>query len=480
MQRRLLILGVLALLVALATPAAADWEGYKTMYQAGEYQGVADMCAGATDQIEADAGAHIIFKYCGLAHMRLYEKSNQSTDLTQAIKFLDASVAFSYSEEAAFNLGMARMKALDHLSTGSDLASREHEALNEMWESLRNLHAMENFQRDVLSDNMLIWSRDFRDVLIERVIKSENRPGRVRLLAAQLRMLADRFSLIDPTKGEDEVRQGNLQVFRDWMAQLLDLTYYDNNVVVGMYKYKADRHREKYSQSEKTEHEFTKALHFYGEALKRVKHNKARAALCGDVAYLCSLFNSKDKEKLVSYYKIGFTHAREGLLIMNKLNLAAADKQREEFPFEPDGADLIGKLQKSYGSNLTGLEYFHHLRKDHKSVVALRQFVFDTGFNWEGKDTTFLLIADAADKLASGARRNRRAFENYKEMCLFASTRAFKGALRKHGGRVPQDDPEFCRVYQNHVTYLRRFGEAIDARNLTLRYEASCQGVAAE
>jgi hypothetical protein len=479
MHRRILWVSLLALLVASGL-AMADWEAHKAMFSAGEFQQLADMCEAGGDQIEADPGAHIIFKYCGLAELQLYEKTGQQTQLAQAIRFLEASVAYSYSEEAAFNLGLARMKALDFLSEGADLGERENEALNEMWDAMRNMHAMENFARPTLSDNLLIWSKDFRDTLIARVIKSEQDKTRLHLLAAQLRMLADRFELIDPTQGENEVRQGNLQVFKDWMEQLLEQTYFDNNIVVGMHKYKADRHMEKYDQTAETESEFTKALHFYGEALKRVRSNKARATLCADVAYLCSLFNSKNQEKLVSFYKIGFTHAREGLLIMGKINVVGSDRGKEEYPFEADSTDLVAKLQKGFGSNLTGLEYFHHLRKDFKSVVALKQYVFDTGFDWEGKDTTFLLIADAADKLATGQFRDRRAFAGYKELCLMASTRAFKAALRKHGGRPPQGDAEFCRVYQNHANYLRRFGEAIQARNLTLQYEASCAGVGQE
>ncbi|MDP8223122.1 MAG: hypothetical protein P9L99_07170 [Candidatus Lernaella stagnicola] len=479
MQRRVLI-GSLVLLLLLTGLAAAEWESYKALYSAGEYQQLATMCQGQEDAIDADAGAHIIYKYCGMAHLRQYEKTKQGVDLTYAVKYLENSIAFSYSEEASFNLGVARMQALDHLSDGADMAQREYDALNEMWEAMRNLHAQENFARETLSDNLLIWSRDFRDEVIERVLKSEDAPGRARLLAAYLRMLADRFELVDPTKADSEVRQSNLKLFKDWMTELHELSYFDNNPVVGMYKYKANRHREKYDQSEKTEADFTKALHFYNEALKRVRTNKARAVLNADVAYLCSLYNSKDNEKLVSYYKIGFTNAYEGLNVMAKINQAKADSRREEYPYEMDSSELIAQLQKSYGSNLTGLEYFHHLRKDHRSVVSLKEFVFNSGFNWEGKETTFLLIADAADKLASNARRNRRAFDNYKEICLFASTRAFKATLQKHGGRAPVNDAEFCRVYQNHVNYLRRFGEAIEARELTLRYDPVCQAAAAE
>lgn len=481
MRKRIALLSGLTLLALLAFGAAlADWSEYKDLYLAGQYQQVADMCETNKSGLAEDPGAHIIYKYCGLAKMRLYEQNRQSSDLTDAIGYLEKSIAFSYSEEASYNLGLARMRALDSLSEADEKLAAEREAINEMWESTRNMHAMENFARETLSDGMLIWLRDFRDVLIERVIRNENEQQRLHLLAAQLRMVADRFDRIDPAQGESEVRQGNLQVFKGWMDELLKLTYFDNSIVVGMYKYQGDRLREKYDQTDKTEDRFAKALHHYGEALKRVKTNKAGAVLYGDIAYLCSLYNSKNKEKLVSYYKTGFTHAHEGLLIMKRLNRRRQDATGQEYPFEDDNTELTGKLQKAYGSNLTGLCYFHSLRKDFKSVVSLREYAFDTGFDWDGKVTMLMLIADSADKLASQNYSNRLAFRNYREICLFSSSRAFKSVLRNFKGKTPSGSEEFCRIYQNYVNFLRRFGETIEAQNLSLQYEANCADAVAE
>jgi len=480
-RKRIAYLSGLALLVLLAFGVAVgEWSEYKDLFMNGQYQQVVDLCEANKGALADDPGAHIIYKYCGLAKMRLYEQNHQSAELTDAIGYLEKSIAFSYSEEASYNLGLARMKALDALSEADERLEAERDAINDMWESTRNMHAMENFESETLSDGMLIWLRDFRDVLIERVFRDEKEQGRLHLLAAQLRMIADRFGRVDPAKGENEVRQGNLKVFKDWMDELLKQSYFDNNIVVGMYKYQGDRQREKYDQTDKTEDQFAKSLHHYGEALKRVKTNKAGAVLYGDIAYLCSLYNSKDKEKLVSYYKTGFTHAHEGLLIMKRLNRRRQDSTAQEYPFEDDNTELTAKLQKAYGSNLTGLCYFHYLRKDYKSVVSLREYAFDTGFDWDGKVTMLMLIADSADKLASQNHANRLAFNNYREICLFSSSRAFKSVLKNFKGKTPPGSEEFCRIYQNYVNYLRRFGETIEAQSLSLQYEASCAAVAVE
>jgi truncated hemoglobin YjbI len=245
-----------------------------------------------------------------------------------------------------------------------------------------------------------------------------------------------------------------------------------------MYKYQGDRHQEQYDQTEKTEEQFTKALFHYTEALKRVASNKARAVLCGDVAYVTSLLTSQEKEKLVAYYKLGFDHAHEGLQIIRKMNVAGADAVREVYPYEPDTAELAAKLQKSYGSNLTGLSYVYYLRKDYKGIMAMRPYLFDAGFDWENKDVTFTLMAETADKLASEHHRQPQLFKTYKEICLTASSRAFKLVMKKYGGKAPEYTPEFCRAYQYYVNYLGRFGETIEARNLSLQYEPGCQNVA--
>jgi len=472
MKRSVWIIGLLLPVLILGI-ATADWQAYKEMFMAGQYETLAQQCDATEAEISADPGNYIIYKYCGLAKLKLYEQKRSATDLTDAIDYLERSIAFSYSEEAAFHLGQARMMSLDQLTEGENQDERELAAINEMWESIRNLHAMENFNREVLSDGMLIWTRDYRDLLIERILKDEDNPARLHLLTAKVRMLADRYERVDPTKGESEVRQSNLRIFKDWMDELMRMSYFDNDIVVGMYKYKADRHMEKYNQTAETEDQFTKALHGYGEALKRAKTNLARAALYTDIAYLCSLYNSEDKEKLVAYYKTGFNHAHQGLLILKQIK-ENEQNTGEEFPYPPDMTELTSKVQKAYGSNLTGLCYFHYLRKDYRSAVAMRNFAFDTGFDWDGKVTTLLLIADAADKLASEHHRVPKMFRTYKQVCLFASSRAFKTVLKNHNGRIPQNSEEFCRVYNNYINYLRRFGETIEARNLELQFGAVC------
>jgi len=464
--------------VEMAEPeeVQSQWEVYKELYNSQQYQTVIDMCLSNRGAIEVDPANDIIYKYCGMSYMQLYEKSKSTADLTKAVDFLELSLAYNYSEDAAFKLGVARMKEMDTLTDKEDLRERELLAIEEMWKALRVRHAMEDFNRLTLSDGMLVWSKDFRDVLIERILKSEEDKARVRLLSAYLRMLADRFVDLDPTLGENDVRRSNLGVFRDWMTQLLELSYFDNNVVVGMFKYMGDRTGENYDQTDATEDQFIKSLFNYNEGLARAKNNKAKAVLYADIADRCSYYKSDNREKMVSHYKTGFTSARQGLFLMKKINEKLADDVKEDFPYEPDNADIMAKLQRAYGSNLTGLCYFHWLRKDYKSVVAMRDYAFDTGFDWEGKQDTFLIIADAADKLASKHHRDRQAFTEYKELCLFASSRAFKSILKKYKGKPPVGSDEFCRVLTNHISYLRRFGMAIEAEGLQRQYHSSCPG----
>ena len=469
-------IGVLAVLLWTAA-ASAEWESYKNMFLNGEYQQLADACKSGQDTILANEDADIILKYCGMAELELYKKNNQMTDLTTAIGYLEHSLAFRYSEEASYTLGLARMNSLDHVSDAKDQLVRERQALNELWDALRNLHATENFSRDTLSNNMLVWCKETRDRLIDRVLNDEKNQGRLHLLTAMLRALADRFELIKPELGETDVRKGNLSLFKDWMRDLLELSYFDNRIVVGMYKYRGDRFQEQYDQTEKTEEQFAKALYHYTEALKRVDSNKARAVLCADVAYVTSLLTSPDKDKLSAYYKLGFDHAHEGLQIIKKINLTTTEKALPVYPFETDTAELTARLQKSYGSNLTGLTYQYYLRKDFRSIMAMRPYVFDAGFDWENKDVTLTLMSETADKLASEHYQQPQSYRTYKEICLTASNRAFKLVMKKFGGKPPEYTPEFCRAYNHYVNYLSRFGETIEAQNLSRQYEQGCQNV---
>jgi hypothetical protein len=480
---RLLRYATLALLCAaiVAAPAVAGWESYKELFLASKFPQLTAMCVANKDAIQADPSVDVILKYCGMAELALYKKDGQTERLSTAIDYLEQSVAIRYSEEAAYHLGLARLKALDRLTGAKDQLAREKEGLNDLWESLLKMHATENFSRDTLSNTMLVWSQNARDSLIERVLNNEKNPARTHLLAAMIRGLADRFTMINPDKGETEVRKGNLKIFKEWMRELLELSYFDNNIIVGMYKYRGDRQQEQYDQTPATDDHFTRALYNYNEALKRVKTNKARAVLSSDVAYLATLYTSSDKEKLAAYYKLGFDNANEGLQIMRKLNERAASVPGASYPYEVDGSELTAKLQKSFGANLTGLAYEHYLRKDYASIVGLRTYLFDAGFDWENKSVTFTLLAETADKLAAEHYHQPEIFKSYKALCLAASSHAFKLVMKKQQqrGRGAAYSPEFCRAYQYYVNYLNRFGETIEARDLSSQYEQGCQNVGA-
>jgi len=477
---RLLRCTILALLCVaiLASSAAAGWEQFKDLFLAKKFVQVTAMCVANKDSIPSDPNADLILKYCGMSEFELYKKDQQTDHLSMAIDYLEQSVAIRYSEEAAYQLGLVRLKALDRLTGAKDQLAREREGLSDLWDSLIKMHAAENFSRDTLSNTMLVWCQNARDSLIERVFNNEKNPARTHLLAALIRGLADRFSAINPDKGETDIRKGNLKIFKEWMKELQELSYFDNNIIVGMYKYRGDRQQEQYDQTAASEDHFTRAIYNYNEGLKRVKTNKARAVLASDVAYLTTLYTSTDKGKLVSYYKLGFDNANEALLIMKKLNEKSAGVPGASYPYEVDGAELTAKLQKSYGANLTGLAYEHYLRKDYASVIGLRQYLFDAGFDWENKSVTFTLLAETADKMAAEHYHQPELFKTYKALCLAASSHAFKLVMKKQQGKTAYT-PEFCRAYQYYVNYLNRFGETIEARDLSTRYEQGCQNVGA-
>ena len=96
MKRSVLAISLLLLVLVLGS-AAADWQSYKEMYLAGQYDALAAQCEATRSEIEADPGNYIIYKYCGLAKLKQYEQQKVATYLTDAIEFLEQSIAYSYS-----------------------------------------------------------------------------------------------------------------------------------------------------------------------------------------------------------------------------------------------------------------------------------------------------------------------------------------------------------------------------------------------
>jgi len=288
-------------------------------------------------------------------------------------------------------------------------------------------------------------------------------------------MLADRFTSIDPNKGETEVRRGNLDTLKGWMTELAELSYFDNNVMVGMFRYKGNRAQEKYDQTTASEDKFHKALYFYDEGRKRANTQKAKAVLDLDIAYICSRYRSENNAKLIEFYKKGYLHARRGIGLMAIVNKVQPEIGKAFYRYEQPSGDVTAKLQKAYGNNLTGYIYNLYLSKDYKGVVTLKQNTLDAGFDWESKADVLLIFAESANKLAGESIGNEINYRNYKEMCLSAASRAFKFVLRQSGGNMPAaNDLNFCKVFNAYWNYLDGFGQAVEAKSLENQFGSLC------
>jgi hypothetical protein len=456
---------------------------FQTPYGAEQYDNVIGLCEQYRSEIMSHADRDLILKVCGQAKVQAFNKTRIQTNLTGAMGDLENSLKSRYDNVATFDLGMARLRTVDTIPKEGEKKDEERKAILEMFDALVNRHATENFANAV-SDQIIVWtignieddnSPGYTDMLIERVIKNEDDLARLRWLSARIRMLSDRFTIIDPKNGENETRQQNLDTVKFWQTELLEKSYFDNNILVGMLKYKADRHEERYDQTAASEDEFHKAIYFYDEALKRSKSKKAMAALHRDIGYVCSRYKSDNKNRLVEFYKKGFLHARRGLQIMSSVNRIRQELGKVAYRYEEDSADVTSNLQRSYGNNLTGYIYNLYLNKNYKGVVGLKKVTLDVGFDWENKEDVLLLFAESAKELASASIKNEVAYRRYKAMALSAGSRAFKYQLKRFGGKPPAGfDQGFCKVFNAYWNYLDSFGELITAKDLENRYGRIC------
>lgn len=476
MIRMLKCVLLLVAVILINQPAIAlDVNAMRDMLTSERYQELAALCASSKAEIEASQYIDRMLYYCGAAKVKLYEKSGNITDLTEAIDYLERSNYLYYLPSTSFALGRARLMATDSVAQKEERLAKEWQALDEMWDAITKRHAEEGFRTDVVSDTILSWSISYYESLIQRVIRDQDDPARLRWLTARLRMLADRYKNIDPTKGENPTRQTNLKTISQWMQELYQATYFDNNVVVGMYKYMGDRTEEKYDQTEATEEQFHKALYYYKEGLARAKSLKAKAVLNERISYLCALYQSESKDKKIEFYKMGFYHALEGLKQMSYLMATKPEKQLSFYRFEQPNADLVASLQKNYGINLSGFLYFLWERGDYKSVVALSKHAFEADFDWKTKHDDLLRIADAASKLAKENIRDRLLYDKYKEMCLTSAFKAFQFTMKRFKGAKPTYDEAFCSAFNIYTAFLASFGETIEAANLERLYGTTCK-----
>ncbi|MDP8255346.1 MAG: hypothetical protein P9M14_06320 [Candidatus Alcyoniella australis] len=472
--RALLALAALSLALPLSA-LAIDAEQCRTLFMAEDYQGLVALCEAESERILQTEYPDRILYYCGQARSKLYDENGSVADLTGVIEDLERSLHLYYMPSTSFALGQARVEALEEVSSREEKRALIWRGTDEMWDAVINRHAEEGFSPQVMSDTLLSWALQYQQSLTELMIKEQEDLALVYWLTARLRMLSDRFVDIDPSLGENEVRQANLETISGWMGDLYVATYFDRNPVVGMYKYLGDRREGEYMQDDETQEMFHKSLYYYKEGLSRARTPKAKSVLNERIAYLCSLYQSEDKDKKLEFYKLGFHNAADGLVIMDRIAAKKPEREDRTYRFEPDNADLTAQLQKHYGRNLSGLIYFLWEREDYQAVVALRENAFDIGFDWESKPDDLLRIADAASKLASQSVGDPLMFDKYREMCLTSASRAFKFTLNKFNGRPPSSyDEPFCTAQAAYVGFLLRFGETVEAVSIERSYGTVC------
>lgn len=456
-------------------------------FRAKDYDNVKALCEEHATEIQSHRDRDIILKTCGQAKIGSFQKTKMLTDLTGAMRDMEKSLKAKYDNQASFDLGAARLRTVDMVPKEQQKLDQEREAILEMWEAIMMRHAIENFNPAV-SNVIIIWTIGQEDatnpgyvnLLIERVIKNEGNWARLRWLASRVRMITDRYTSIDPNLGEDETRKGNLEVVKGWMVDLRDKSYFDNNILVGMLYYKADRHEEKYDGTDSSIDQFHKALYYYDEAIRRAKSNKAMSVLHQKAAFLCSRYKDVNKKRLIEFYKKGFLHARKGLRLMRSVNKRRTEFGKEAYRYEEDSPEVAANLQKSYGNNLTGYIYNLYLEKKYKSVVGLKRYTLDVGFDWENKSDVLLLFAESAKELAGKSEKSEVNYRKYKEMALNAGSRAFKFVLKNFGGRAPTSfNADFCKVFNAYYTYLDTFGELVPAKGLENRYGKICPATGA-
>ena len=456
-------------------------------FRAKEYDKVMALCEQHTTEIQSHQDRDLILKTCGQAKIGSFHKTKKLTDLTGAMKDMEKSLKAKYDNQASYDLGAARLRTVDMVPKEQQKLDQEREAILEMWEAIMMRHAIENFNPAV-SDLIIVWTigqesennPGYVNLLIERVIKNEGNRARLRWLAARIRMIADRYVNLDANLGENETRKNNLDVVKGWMIDLRDKSYFDNNILVGMLYYKADRHEEKYDGADASIDQFHKALYFYDEAIRRCKSNKAMAVLHQKAAFLCSRYKDANKKRLIEFYKKGFLHARKGLRLMRSVNKRRTEFGKEAYRYEEDNPEVTANLQKSYGNNLTGYIYNLYLEKKYKQVVGLKRFTLDVGFDWENKSDVLLLFAQCAKELAGKSEKSEVNYRKYKEMALSAGSRAFKFVLKNFGGRAPTSyNADFCKVFNAYYTYLDAFGELVPAKSLENRFGKICPAAGA-
>ncbi len=468
--------------VAIDATAGVTAETFISLNSAKQFQQCYDLCREKDSMIRTHPERREIRKACVEAGLKLYADTPITGEkLALAIEDLKKVNKDRRTHSSTYQLGKSQILTLDQMTSDTEKLDEEKNAVRNMWDAIIMRHAEEDF-KEAVSDMIILWtignSMDepgFVNLVTDRIFKNETNKGRVRWLSARLRMLSDRFVEIDPNKGENEIRESNLEILRVWMTELQNLTYFDNNSLVGMYKYKGNRLQEQYAATAETEAKFHQGLWYYNQGRSRAQSHKAKASLDQSIAYLCSRYRSEGKDKLVAFYRKGFQHARRGLKLMKVVNRVQPELGKKFYRHEEDNTELTSQLQKSYGVNLTGYIYNLYLLENYKGVIALKRVALDAGFDWESKADVLILFAESAQKMASESLDSELNYRKYKEMTLAAGNRAFKFALRRRGGKAPTAyDEDFCRVFNAYWNYLDGFGQTVQAKALDNRFSHVC------
>jgi len=469
--------GLLMALLLLANSAyALDVAKLKEMYKADDFQGISALCQEKKAEIDKDEYVDRFLYFCGQANFNLFEKGGPDTLATQAIDDLERSLYSYYLPSTAFALGKARVASIKTQMGSKDSMSVLKQGINEMWDAITNKHAQEDYQTDVLSDQILGWTISYYQALIDGLIQGdENTKG---WLTARIRMISDRYAQTIPANISDQVRRGNLETVSSWMRDLYESTYFDRNAAIGMYKFLGERNKEEYDQSERTEPKFMLALDHYKKGLSLTASNKAKAVMKEKISDLTQWIISENKEKKIFYYRLGFQHAKDALkLLTTRGNIILAEGMA--YHFEPPTDELIELLRKDYGRNLSGLLYFLWERKDYQAVVELRS-AFSENFDWKTKLNDLLRISDSAAKIARAVyslprtERNIAAFDNSKWICLKSSYEAFHYALNK-SEKQELSQEELCSTLDAYSAFLIGFGELAESGQIVRLYGPLCK-----
>ena len=288
--------------------------------------------------------------------------------------------------------------------------------------------------------------------------RNEGNDDQLRFLKEYIEKLILYYVGIDPVKGETPARRDNLELLKLWLAQLNDCMRFDENFLVGMFKFLGDRHLDFYNQKEETLFHYQLGISAYNKALERTRDERSKLILAGDIAHGCSRFRGNDQKRLIKEYRKGLIRASQALSLYNKIG---CEERNLSFENWQSCGTALTAIQKAYGNNLIGLLYNSFLEKRYRDIVELRIYT-DVDFALSTPSDTYLLIAGAACKIY----RLEGLAPEYLKVCLEYGKRAYKTALLLLKEKPDTYKPEFCRAFNAYWNYLMMDGDKNQADTL--------------